>query len=253
MIAKIIGSFILLGCFTVVYLFETTATATGWVRIFHWPAIILTGIGPVGLLLIASDWKTLLESLLLVTHAPQEIRALVFNERRIMQDLSERYYAEGTRTFEQKPQGTISRSFASVLEKLSLRISIADIRFLLLEQQENTHAEISRAINVFGLAVRLSPSIGMLGTILGMVNLLSSLQDPSEIGSHMSLALLTTFYGLFFSLAVWTPVQHRLQSTLEAQNQSFDQIIHWLSLLESRKPPEYLTKESVIGGRGAKK
>lgn len=247
MISKILGIAILIGCFVVVYMFETTSNVVGWMRIFHWPAILLTGIGPIGLLLIASDPRTLWEALSLLFHSPKQIRNYISTERRVMQELSEKYYTVGTRSFEQLTEKNISRSFASVLEKLALRIPIADIRFLLAEQQDSLNAEISRGIGVFGLAVRLAPSIGMLGTILGMVNLLSSLQDPSQIGSSMSLALLTTFYGLFFSLALWSPLQHRLQSMLDAQNQEFDLIDHWLALLETRKPPEYMARERVIG------
>lgn len=250
MIGRILGTAILLSCFVIVYLFETTSTAVGWLRIFHWPAIVLTTIGPVGLLLIASDAKTLRDAIRMLSHSPREIDRISNSERLLMQQLSEKYYTEGTRSFEQAKSGNVSRSFASVLEKLTLRIPIADIRFLLAERQDAVNAEIGKGINTFSLAIKLTPSIGMLGTILGMVNLLSSLQDPSEIGSHMSLALMTTFYGLFFSLAVWTPAQHRLQDTLASQNQQFDQIDHWLSLLETRKPPEYLAKEGLMGPKG---
>lgn len=249
MISKIVGAILLLSCFVIVYLFETQSTAVGWMRIFHWPAIILTSIGPIGLLLIASDFKAILEAIGLASHSPVAMRQMVDNERVTMRELSEKYYSSGSGSFEDNKERKTSRAFRSVLTKLSLKIPIADVRTILGEQQAQTDAEISRSINIMGLAVKLAPSIGMLGTILGMVNLLSSLDDPSEIGSHMSLALLTTFYGLFFSLALWTPLQHRLQALLESQHQSFDQIDHWLALLETRKPAEYIERERMTGSK----
>lgn len=251
MITKLIGALILLGSFVIVYMFETTSSAVGWVRVFHWPAIILTGIGPIGLLLISSDLRAILDAILLLSHSPKKMRQVFKNERQVMRELSERYYTEGSRAIESVDKN-ISLVFKSVLDKLALRIPISDIRVLLREQQESVDSEVSRSISIMSLAIKLTPSVGMLGTILGMVNLLSSLQDPSEIGSHMSLALLTTFYGLFFSLAVWTPAQYRLQSMLNTQHQSFDQLDHWLLLLESRKPAEYIAKESVLGSKAKK-
>jgi|SRR5580700_3174282 chemotaxis protein MotA len=249
MISKILGAIILLSCFVIVYLFETQTTAVGWVRIFHWPAIILTGIGPIGLMLIASDFRTIWEALALVSHSPRNMRKTVDNERLTMRELSEKYYTGGSGSFEETKDRKTSRAFRSVLNKLALRIPIPDIRTILGEQQAQTDSDVTRSIGVMALAVKLAPSVGMLGTILGMVNLLSNLDDPSEIGSSMSLALLTTFYGLFFSLAIWTPMQYRLQSMLQIQHQGFDQIDHWLALLETRKPAEYIERESMIGGK----
>lgn len=249
MISKLLGIIILLTCFCLIYLFETSSSAVGFMRIFHWPAILLTGIGPLGLILIASDRQALLQALKLLIHSPQRLRKTIISDRLVMRELSEKYYLEGLSSFAKINNKEVSPSFFAVLEKLSLKIPISDVKFLLAELQDSASAEISHGLNVLSLAVKLTPSIGMLGTILGMVNLLGSLSEPSEIGSHMSLALLTTFYGLFFSLVIWTPVQYRLKAMLEMQGQEFDQIDHWLSLLEKRKPPEYMVQPSIFGTR----
>ncbi len=249
MISKIVGLLILLLSFAVIYLFESQSSATGFVRILHWPAILLTGVGPLGLLLISSDKKSLFDAIKLIVHSPVKLRENIEHERILMKELSEKYYTKGAQSFAVSESAQMSPAFKLVVEKLSLKIPVADIKTLLLEQQDSTDAQISRSISVMGLLVKLTPSVGMLGTILGMVQLLGSLQDPSEIGSHMSLALLTTFYGLFFSLVVWTPAQYRLQSMLGAQHQGFDQLEHWLSLLENRKPSEYLVREDVLDAR----
>jgi chemotaxis protein MotA len=82
----------------------------------------------------------------------------------------------------------------------------------------------------------------MLGTILGMVRLLSTLEDPSHIGPHMSLALLTTFYGLFFSLVFWTPLQQKIERMLDVELEHFNQTIHWLETLENNKPISYFAE-----------
>ncbi len=50
-----------------------------------------------------------------------------------------------------------------------------------------------------------SPAFGMLGTLIGLVILLSQLDDPSKIGPAMAVALITTFYGLIMARAFFIP------------------------------------------------
>jgi chemotaxis protein MotA len=55
-----------------------------------------------------------------------------------------------------------------------------------------------------------SPAFGMIGTIMGLVFVLKSLDDPSQIGPKMGVALLSTFYGVFACYAVFTPISKKL-------------------------------------------
>jgi len=60
----------------------------------------------------------------------------------------------------------------------------------------------------------------------------------------MSLALLTTFYGLFFSLLLWTPLQNRIHTLATLQSESYHQLSRWIELLLKRKPVHYF--ESLV-------
>lgn len=55
-----------------------------------------------------------------------------------------------------------------------------------------------------------SPAFGMIGTIMGLVFVLKSLDDPSQIGPKMGVALLSTFYGVFACYALFTPIAKKL-------------------------------------------
>lgn len=57
-----------------------------------------------------------------------------------------------------------------------------------------------------------APAFGMLGTLIGLVQMLSRLQDPAHIGPAMATALLTTFYGSFLSTLFFLPVAGKLKS-----------------------------------------
>ncbi len=56
-----------------------------------------------------------------------------------------------------------------------------------------------------------SPAFGMLGTIIGLIQMLQSLDDPSTIGPAMAIALVTTFYGALMANVVFIPVAGKLK------------------------------------------
>ena len=55
------------------------------------------------------------------------------------------------------------------------------------------------------------PAFGMIGTLIGLVGMLQSLDDPTSIGPKMAVALLTTFYGSLFANLVFIPLAGKLK------------------------------------------
>jgi chemotaxis protein MotA len=57
-----------------------------------------------------------------------------------------------------------------------------------------------------------APAFGMLGTLIGLVQMLQNLSDPDSVGPSMAVALLTTFYGSFFAFMICGPIAGKLKS-----------------------------------------
>lgn len=68
----------------------------------------------------------------------------------------------------------------------------------------------------------IAPAMGMIGTLIGLVAMLSNMDDPKAIGPAMAVALLTTLYGAFFANVVCLPISIKLTTRLneEKLNQS---------------------------------
>jgi len=66
--------------------------------------------------------------------------------------------------------------------------------------------------DVFRKMGMYAPAFGMLGTLIGLVQMLSKLQDPANIGPSMATALLTTFYGSLLSTLFFLPIAGKLRS-----------------------------------------
>ncbi|MBU2952880.1 motility protein A [Marinobacter sp. F3R08] len=68
-----------------------------------------------------------------------------------------------------------------------------------------------------------APAIGMLGTLVGLVQMLNTLDDPASIGPAMAIALLTTLYGAFIAQLIALPLADKLQ--LKAEDEARNQVL----------------------------
>lgn len=66
--------------------------------------------------------------------------------------------------------------------------------------------------DVFRKMGTYAPAFGMLGTLIGLIQMLSKMQNPSSIGPAMAVALLTTFYGSLLSTLFFLPIAGKLKS-----------------------------------------
>lgn len=68
----------------------------------------------------------------------------------------------------------------------------------------------------------VAPAMGMIGTLIGLVAMLSNMDDPKAIGPAMAVALLTTLYGAFFANVICLPISEKLKHRKEEEklNQS---------------------------------
>jgi chemotaxis protein MotA len=77
-----------------------------------------------------------------------------------------------------------------------------------------THAMMQRHVRSTGIlrrAAEVSPAMGLIGTLVGLVQMLGSLNSPERIGPAMAVALLTTFYGALLANVVFLPLASKLE------------------------------------------
>jgi len=70
---------------------------------------------------------------------------------------------------------------------------------------------------VFRFMGATAPSMGMIGTLVGLVQMLKTLDDPSAIGPAMAVALLTTLYGAILAFCIFNPIADKLENRTEEE------------------------------------
>ncbi|MDO9593087.1 MAG: motility protein A [Erysipelotrichaceae bacterium] len=101
----------------------------------------------------------------------------------------------------------IVRCFQMVIDGIEPEV-IQDVMEIEIETTKNRH-KISQ--DIFQTWGELAPAFGMLGTLIGLIVMLSALEDAASIGSGMAIALITTFYGSFFANLVLLPIATNLR------------------------------------------
>lgn len=78
-----------------------------------------------------------------------------------------------------------------------------------------SHREAQRG--VMGLMGRLAPAFGLAGTIIGLIRMLHTINDPAAIAEGMSVALLSTFYGIMLANLLILPLERKLNELTRAE------------------------------------
>lgn len=93
-----------------------------------------------------------------------------------------------------------------------------EIEQLLTQEVEALIERHRRSASITRRAAEVAPAMGLIGTLVGLVQMLADLQDPDAIGPAMAVALLTTFYGAILGTVVMAPLAVKLEkhSTDEA-------------------------------------
>jgi chemotaxis protein MotA len=63
----------------------------------------------------------------------------------------------------------------------------------------------------------ISPALGMIGTLIGLIIMLGNLDNPDQLGPSMAVALITTFYGAVMANVVFSPMSERLSTKNDAE------------------------------------
>ena len=86
-----------------------------------------------------------------------------------------------------------------------------DIRRILQQGIDLEEERQRRAASMLRRASEVAPAMGLIGTLVGLVQMLANLENPDTIGPAMAVALLTTFYGAILGTVVMSPLAAKIE------------------------------------------
>ena len=116
-----------------------------------------------------------------------------------------------------------------------------EINQFVLARLETEYARRRVAADLLRRAALTAPALGLLGTVVGLMGVLRAMDDPSQIGPLMSLALMTTAYGAGLGSLVFTPLAGRLEHHNMIYAESHRQLLSRVGILLSREERQFQT------------
>lgn len=89
----------------------------------------------------------------------------------------------------------------------------------------------------------MGPAWGMIGTLIGLINMLQTLDDPSSIGPNMAVALITTLYGSLLANWICAPVTSKLKSMNDAEIMVKEIMIEGLLSIQAGENPRVIEEK----------
>ena len=89
----------------------------------------------------------------------------------------------------------------------------------------------------------MGPAWGMIGTLVGLINMLGNLSDINSVGPNMAIALVTTFYGSLLANWICTPVATKLKANSEKEIMIKEIIVEGLLSIQAGENPRIIEEK----------
>lgn len=117
---------------------------------------------------------------------------------------------------------------------------IQDIMRTEIEAVASRHKDGKNLLDQLG---KFAPAFGMIGTLLGLIMMLSDMSDPSGIGKGMAVALITTLYGAIVSNVVFLPFAEKLNILNKQEVTALEIVVRGIMDIQSGENPRVIEQK----------
>ncbi|MBU2550739.1 MAG: motility protein A [Proteobacteria bacterium] len=114
---------------------------------------------------------------------------------------------------------------------------IMETEIAFIEDRHRLGAELFQTMGTF------APAFGMIGTLIGLVQMLQSMDDPGSIGPAMAVALITTFYGAVMANVLFLPISGKLKTRSKEESLVKEMIIQGIMSLSRGDNPRIIEQK----------
>ncbi len=97
-----------------------------------------------------------------------------------------------------------------------------------------------QSARVWEAAAGYSPTIGIIGAVLGLMHVMQNLSEPAKLGGGIAVAFVATIYGVAFANLFFLPVANKLKAIVMQQTQMRGMIVDGLGAIANGENPRYI-------------
>jgi chemotaxis protein MotA len=103
-----------------------------------------------------------------------------------------------------------------------------------------------KGIAIFEAAGGFGPTMGVIGTVMGLVHVLGDLSNPDELGGKIAVAFIATLYGVGSANLIWLPIANKLKELNSDEVLAKNMMMEGIQLLRGGSNPAFM-KEQLKG------
>lgn len=149
---------------------------------------------------------------------------------------------------------TIKEQFlAKALQMTVDGVKTSDIASIMQKEISLLQKQHKVGWEIFGSMGTYSPAFGMVGTLIGLVQMLATLDDPSTIGPKMAVAMITTFYGSLVANLFFVPMSAKLRRRSEKETLNMNLLFEGVISIREGEHPRLMEDKLMVYMSNVKK
>lgn len=206
-------------------------------------AFIIVGGGTLGAVMVQTPIRTFVRSIRIavwvfvpVKLRPEEVAEKIVN----WSNIARREGLLGLEAIAEEEQDLFARKGLQLLVDGSEPEVIRSILEVEIDSKEHQDMQAAKVFDGMG---GYSPTIGIIGAVMGLIHVMNNLADPSKLGSGIATAFVATIYGVGFANLLFLPMANKLKSQVHSQTQFREMIVEGgISIAEGENPRNIETK-----------
>jgi len=182
---------------------------------------------------VLSIFKTGMKIFIFKIQAPDEI---ITN----LVETSNKARKGGLLSIEGDIQNTPDPYLAQALQMTVDGVKTADIAAIMQKKMALTKKTLDTGADILSSMGAYAPAFGMIGTLIGLVQMLANLDDPSSIGPKMAVAMITTFYGAVLANLFFIPMADKMSGRNEEEITNMNIIFEGIISIREGEHPKLM-------------
>ncbi len=218
-------------------------TQEGWIFFFNLPAFLIVGGGTIAATLVNFPLKDVLGVIKVARNAFQQKVMSIFDAIEFWSDIARTARQQGLLALEDKTQEIddefTRKGIQLMVDQVDQEIlaSILNTEVYYIQERHEIGQKIFKAMGAY------APAFGMVGTLIGLIQMLQSLNDPTQIGVGMATALVTTLYGAVFANLLFLPLAGKLETRSDQEMQNKQLVMLAIQSIQAGDNPRLLNEK----------
>ncbi|MBF0442369.1 MAG: MotA/TolQ/ExbB proton channel family protein [Oligoflexales bacterium] len=232
--------------------FTTTHEAGGFTGYLDKASIVLLGVVPPCVMLLSHTVKDFFTGFSILLNA-------LFNRQKSIEHEVINVLTQSSAMVRAQGIGSLVKirnviKYELLKDGISLIINdftADEIRHNLTNKINSKQTRMGLASSLFDNMSKVSPGVGMLGTLLGLIAMMANLKDPTKIGGGMALAMITTLYGVILGTLIYGPWGEKIAIEAEKSLEIDLMVLEGVVSLKAKKSSIHM--HDIMSTYGSKK